>query len=222
VNDHEIEYGGFGDPNADPTETYARRPLAMLAAGQREKLRANARKGTWRKHATTYLLERAEQEISELREAVDRCDAIEAYREAADVANFAMMVADNVRAEWLRRCASAVVDMLSVRRFQFVNERGLCDAIENALRNAGLPNVEREKILNRGDRVDFLAFGAIVIEVKIDGPASAVLRQLHRYAKNDTCERLILVTSRFAHASAMPEEILGVPLDVVTLEASAL
>lgn len=59
-----------------------------------KQLRQNDHKGGWTDEADGYLLRRLQQEVNELVEAVkDRRTTIGA--EAADVANFCMMIADN-------------------------------------------------------------------------------------------------------------------------------
>lgn len=81
--------------------------VVKLADAMREKLLANAHKGSWQHVDVGYLLDRLNDEVAEL-EAV--CRAARNYQmrgkgedpdllmkvrqEAADVANFAMMVAD--------------------------------------------------------------------------------------------------------------------------------
>lgn len=73
-----------------------------------EKLAANRHKGGWSQDTIARLLERLEGELVELRQALDTWSkappvtskeeeaARKVAREAADVANFAMMIADNV------------------------------------------------------------------------------------------------------------------------------
>lgn len=74
-----------------------------------EKLEENAHKGGWSDESPRWLLTRVEEELVELRQAVDAWNAAthrgypddicearrrKVLREAADVANFALMVAD--------------------------------------------------------------------------------------------------------------------------------
>ena len=62
-----------------------------------KKLKANAHKGGWAKESVLTLLRRAEDELGELRSAVDAGESPERIAsECADVANFVMMVADVV------------------------------------------------------------------------------------------------------------------------------
>lgn len=75
------------------------RPEVAWFAQQMEKvLRANDHKGGWEADALEDLCCRAEEELDELHHAlaVDD-DATKVIKEAADVANFAMMIADNLR-----------------------------------------------------------------------------------------------------------------------------
>ena len=72
------------------------RPEVLAFASVMEsKLRANDHKAHWRECSLDYLLTRLEQEALELREAINCGDGV--IGEAADVANFAMMIADIVQ-----------------------------------------------------------------------------------------------------------------------------
>jgi len=68
------------------------------------KLGENAWKSPWSKSSVKWLRNRLRQEVAELGRAIRNGDTAEAVaREAADVANFAMMIADNYRRE-AERC----------------------------------------------------------------------------------------------------------------------
>ncbi len=68
------------------------------------KLDANSHKRGWEHCEYQYLSMRLTQEREELRRAIERGAPVEeVIREAADVANFAMMVADVYRADYARR-----------------------------------------------------------------------------------------------------------------------
>ena len=60
------------------------------------KLAKNDHKGGWRKKGSAYCIRRARQELVELEEALARDDVEDAMEECADVANFVMMLFDNV------------------------------------------------------------------------------------------------------------------------------
>ncbi len=62
------------------------------------KLGENSHKTHWSRSTDAYLMRRLVQETKELRNALKKGDAKEIGREAADVANFAMMIADNAGA----------------------------------------------------------------------------------------------------------------------------
>lgn len=61
------------------------------------KLRANDHKGGWQNLDRRWLLHRLRQEIAELDRALRRNDPHAIIHESSDVANFAMMIADNTR-----------------------------------------------------------------------------------------------------------------------------
>jgi NTP pyrophosphatase (non-canonical NTP hydrolase) len=69
--------------------------VRRFAQAMEAELRANAHKGGWSTCSTGYLLRRLGQEVGELRRALNsRASRETVLSEAADVANFAMMIAD--------------------------------------------------------------------------------------------------------------------------------
>lgn len=64
----------------------------IFVAAMRRKLAANAHKGGWKDCDPDWLLKRLRQEVDELEEAVQKGQGV--LGEAADVANFAMFIAD--------------------------------------------------------------------------------------------------------------------------------
>ena len=71
--------------------------VAAFAQEMERKLRANDHKEHWSALSRQRLFMRLTQERTELRRACERGDPVEILAEAADVANFAMMIADNAR-----------------------------------------------------------------------------------------------------------------------------
>jgi hypothetical protein len=57
---------------------------------------ANDDKGGWDDESLVYLLDRLSEEVQELKHALIEADKDGIIQEAADVANFAMMIADRV------------------------------------------------------------------------------------------------------------------------------
>jgi len=77
--------------------------LAAFVQAMEERLLANDHKGGWHRMSYEELLLRALEELSELSVALRTKQPPNALlREAADVANFVMMIADNEAAEALR------------------------------------------------------------------------------------------------------------------------
>lgn len=77
--------------------------------------------------------------------------------------------------------------------------------------------VERERHLSARDRPDFmLPDEGLALEVKVDGSATDLLRQIHRYAGHDEVEGVIVLTTKSRHRS-MPPEVNGVPVFVLWL-----
>lgn len=92
----------------------------------------------------------------------------------------------------------------------------LHDYLEPRLREFG--RVSREYTFGPNERVDFVVDGAgwrLAVEVKIKGSASAVERQLSRYARHEGVTGVVLVTTRSTHI--MPPAIDGVPVAVACL-----
>ena len=84
-----------------------RKCVAEFAEAMEEKLSANDHKGGWDRSSVTYLLERLRQEVDELDLAASKTcshcgvahepNTKRIIDEAADVANFAMMIADRYK-----------------------------------------------------------------------------------------------------------------------------
>ena len=104
--------------------------------------------------------------------------------------------------------------LLSRFAFRFASEADLQDGIETVLRDAGIA-YERERILTKRDRIDFMV-GGVGVEVKIAGGQAEVLRQLARYAGRVEVASLLLVTSR-VQLGNMPPDICGKRLRVLSL-----
>lgn len=94
--------------------TTQRKEVKRFAARMEEVLQENDHKSHWSKCSYAYLLQRLKQEVDELDEAIaghvigqvmprdlSGASSVEQYgeveKEAVDVANFAMMIADNLR-----------------------------------------------------------------------------------------------------------------------------
>jgi hypothetical protein len=112
--------------------------------------------------------------------------------------------------------ASRSADVLEILR-RLVPRPGpesiLVEDVRAALRGANLIP-ETEVALKRG-RVDLRA-GSTAIELKVQGTAERVLRQLTMYAEDPEIDDLVLVTSS-AKLRSMPAQINGKPLFVVFL-----
>lgn len=65
------------------------------------------------------------------------------------------------------------------------------------------------------DRIDFVV-DRIGVELKVDGGFAEVLRQLGRYARHDSIDGLVLVSTR-RRLAGMPGELLGKPLVTVIM-----
>lgn len=79
---------------AQPVTVTVRPEVAQFAEAMERKLAANDHKEHWRGESTHSLLSRLFDEFLELQQAIDDGNAEEIVSEAADVGNFAMMIAD--------------------------------------------------------------------------------------------------------------------------------
>jgi hypothetical protein len=101
------------------------------------------------------------------------------------------------------------------RRFAFSTEEDLQAGIALALTEEGIP-FEREVVLSRQDRIDFLLPGGLGLEVKVGWSISALTRQLHRYAQLEAISALVVVVTQ-TRLLNLPLEIAGKPLHRVLL-----
>lgn len=114
--------------------------------------------------------------------------------------------------------ASEAANLLSEFGFSASSEAVLHHAVRELLDTHGI-EAKPEHALSARDRIDFyLPDGRTGIECKIDGSATAVMRQLLRYAESDQIEGLVLVTSRTKHRN-MPPTLGGKPVYVVLTRA---
>lgn len=103
---------------------------------------------------------------------------------------------------------SALVDIAILA----AGEKGVHDAVESLLREAGL-DPEREVRLTARDRVDLMV-GRVAVEIKVAGDVIDVLRQCQRYARSDQVDSVLLVTTSPGHTN-IPPAVGGKPLRAI-------
>lgn len=113
-----------------------------------------------------------------------------------------------------RPTAADVAAVLTGHRFTFAGEEELQAVIAAVLQLAGLPVVREADLAGHG-RIDLLV-DQVGVEVKVDGSAAAVGRQLQRYARSPRVDELVLATTRARHRQ-LPPRLAGAPLVVVPL-----
>ncbi len=92
-----VEYSN-GKKNKDlKKETVLREPLIFFAKKMEEKLIKNDKKGGWNNCSYDELQNFLNQEVIELKKAIEEGNPVSIINEAADVANFSMMISDNTR-----------------------------------------------------------------------------------------------------------------------------
>jgi hypothetical protein len=84
-------------------------------------------------------------------------------------------------------------------------------AIERALEEAGV-RYSREVVLCPKCRLDFYIDG-LAIEVKLQGTAPSLIRQIHRYSMHNEVRELLVVTN-LSRLTQMPLELNGKPVRV--------
>ncbi|GIH95403.1 hypothetical protein ACFFMN_22835 [Planobispora siamensis] len=93
--------------------------------------------------------------------------------------------------------AEQVATIVGSHRFSYANEHDLHIALAAILADSGF-EVRQEVPLSTGGRIDLMT-GTVGIEVKVNGRASEVMRQVARYAACPDITALVLITSRAAH-----------------------
>lgn len=111
----------------------------------------------------------------------------------------------------------AVRAALEGRAVRTTDENELANVVERLFEEANV-DYEREVRLSSRDRVDFLV-DRVAIELKVEGSASQIIRQLDRYAQSDRVDHLVLVTTRRKHMLLMPDALHGKPVSVVCMGA---
>lgn len=105
-----------------------------------------------------------------------------------------------------------VMGLLDRYDFSSREERRIQDAIADILTMNEIP-FKREVSLSPGNRPDFMVEG-VALEVKVDGPNTAVLRQMQRYAGEPAVKAVLLVTTRTRHTRARVGQLAGKPVGV--------
>lgn len=113
-----------------------------------------------------------------------------------------------------------IAAMLRAPRFRYSSEADLQEAIATLFTNGAVAH-EREAILTKGERIDFL-LGDVGVEVKIAGSPAEIFRQLLRYAELPQIASLIVVTDKTRIVRGLPSHVLGKPLAIVSLAEASL
>lgn len=113
----------------------------------------------------------------------------------------------------------AVSSLIRSHRFRYSSEDMLQEGLAAALTEAGL-DVVREVRLSGRDRIDLIV-GRVGVEVKVNGSARQVARQVERYLSSDLLDGLVVVSARVRHGR-LRGEFGGKPVRVVTLVGAGL
>lgn len=108
-----------------------------------------------------------------------------------------------------RNLMGRISSALTQKRLPFTTEVELQDAVEQALRDAGISFL-REHRRDGMNRFDFVVSG-VVIEVKVSGSARNTYRQVKRYCLLPEVLGVVVVTGK---TIGMPEVVEGKPVAV--------
>jgi hypothetical protein len=103
-------------------------------------------------------------------------------------------------------------------RLNFRSEAEMQQAVADLLAEERLGAVSQPR-LGPLDRPDFM-IGTLLVELKRDGSAAALERQLRRYAVHDEVGGIVVVTNRARHR-VIPREISGKPVRVAWISGAA-
>jgi len=115
-----------------------------------------------------------------------------------------------------------VKDALEGHRFPLETEQALQGAVEEVLTPLSAHGLvcRRELVLDTRNRIDFFVqnkgagINGVGIELKIQGAATNIFKQVCRYAAFSRVEAVILVTNK---SMTLPPEVNGTPLAIVNL-----
>lgn len=108
-----------------------------------------------------------------------------------------------------------ILYVLRRKRFTLQDEKVLQAEINSELLLAfGLPEVEREFILDKKNTIDFFISSAWGVEVKVCGQKRAIYKQCERYCGFEKIKALLLVTNR---SMGFPKQINGKDCYVLNL-----
>lgn len=113
----------------------------------------------------------------------------------------------------------ALANTLSKYGYRFKDEKQLHDGIADVLSRAGIA-FKREYVAG-SDRFDFLCNTGTVIEAKIKGSLSEVLRQAERYCQNNEVESVLIVTTKASHTLSELCEFNGKSVQVLQLRGQS-
>jgi hypothetical protein len=108
----------------------------------------------------------------------------------------------------IERVSRALCNLGSV----VTTERALQDRVRERLVALGVTFVEEHPLEKLG-RLDFLVEARLVLELKIDGSAAAIIRQLDRYLAGEFDGALVVTTKR--QHLVLPSMIRGKPVRAV-------
>lgn len=109
--------------------------------------------------------------------------------------------------------AENLVNILSAFKFSVQDEKETQNQIQNILEQHDI-QFRREWKIGIGDIPDFFTGSGIVIEVKIKGRATDILKQCLRYSLYDAAKAIILVTNKL---HGMPSELNKRPVYVINI-----
>jgi hypothetical protein len=111
------------------------------------------------------------------------------------------------------RIAGPLGKDLSIHRSTLMVEMGIHNRIKVVLTQLGLAH-QREVVLGKGERLDFLLEGGVAIEVKKGNATLATYRQVCRYLAHDRVSGCVIICNR---VTEMPTSGRSKPIAVIEL-----
>lgn len=116
--------------------------------------------------------------------------------------------------------ASKISEVINLYKFKYISdEKRLQTELEAVFdKHNEVPVFEREYRLDNKSIADFFfPSTGVLVEVKLKGSSSNLIRQLHRYAGFDEVGELLVVTTKWQLAVSLPYSLNEKPVSFIKL-----
>jgi hypothetical protein len=101
-----------------------------------------------------------------------------------------------------------VIQVVAASKFSLINEKRLQSELADAFSDNGLEFEREHRLEGSRNVVDFMFPGVLAVEVKLRQAKASIYRQLQRYAKHPSVEKILLISNT---PMGLPTEIHGKP-----------